>query len=699
MKKKNILLLIPLFSSLLGYGQVTNVTFLNTGKMNVAPGGKNGVGLFVPDAIRMVGSEVEIAHNGITELGGNFYQDATTNVFDVGGASFDVPSPTTPSSGTFRFVSTRGVNRYITTQSVDINTFDRGSYYIAFPKVELSTTDSVVLPGRMGIDAKSLHRTTPDQGFLILRSENISGKDYDASFRITNAGSSSALVDLGSVVVERDMTLYRGMSASPPLFAFATPYNNTQYSGYFAGNWVRKPEVDATTGHTRYVLGNKPDPSDPSNTLIARDQYVIYPSITLDASRAYLIQPRPAGYNYADLQAENGLGVTGDVAAAYNKGKFYFNGKVYTLPAYKEQLFAEDNLYSHNLTVSQTTTLNWLVGNSYTSPLSTKLIAKKLEASGMTFSPVMYVFPAGSTSYQPLDITGSGTGIAVATYDEIPAMSIFMVRVSKSNTATGTLTIGKSEQIHGNIAHNVANAPKYQGGPSSGSTAVPFTNQIVFKVASMTNEYVYDLAAIGLRDGSTMESDEFDIAKVPGNDFAFQLYTLSSGNSKLAANGVPLNAESVILALKPASAEDMYKLTPQYAETLTSEGLWLKDNATNVITDLKLNSEYLFQSAPGDDPNRFVVYFKKPAGYTGETTTGISVVSVEDKITLLNLTETDVNSRAIVYDMTGKMLVSDQITSYPAFDLREGNLLPGAYIVQIEGARNASLKFIKKKLY
>ncbi|MFV0391674.1 MAG: T9SS type A sorting domain-containing protein [Paludibacteraceae bacterium] len=694
MTKKNYLLFTLLFFASLIFGQVTNVTFLNTGKMNVSGGGYNGVALYVSDAMRVSGSNAVITQIGTTELGGNFYQDATTNVFDVGTASFTVPSPTTPSKGIFRFVKNRDVNRYITTQSVDITTFNRANYYIAFPKIELSTTDSIVLPPRMGIDAESLHRTTADEGFLILRSGAIGGKDYDASFRITGTGSSSSLVDLGSVVVERDMSLYR--SASPALFAFATPYNNTQYSGYYAGNWVRKPEVDAATGHTKYVLGNKPDAVNTS--YISYDQYVIYPTTTLEASRAYLIQPRPAGFDYATLQAEHGLGITGDEASAYDKGKFYFNGKVYTLTAYKEQLFAENNLYSRS--VSQTgTTLNWLIGNSYTSPLSTKLIAKKMEDSGLVFSPIIYVFPAGSTSYQPLNITGSGTGIAVADFNEIPAMSIFMVRVSKSNTNTGTLTIGKSEQIHGNVAHNVANAPKYQGAPSLAKNESGITNQVIFKITPMENEHVYDLAAIGLREGAALESDDFDVSKVPSADFAFQLYTLSASNSKLAANGVPLNIDSVTMALKPASVNDTYKLTAQYAQTLTSEGLWLKDNVTNTITDIKLNPEYLFQSTPNDALSRFVVYFKKPTAYIStDVNPGITVVSGNNKITLLNLLEQDINSRVSLYDMTGKTLMNNSITGYPAFELDSENLVPGVYVVRIEGKRNTSLKFIKNKL-
>ena len=144
-------LLLVMFQSL--FAQVDNVTFVNTGAMNVAPNGVSGVSLFVPDAMRqqtVAGRSVNIIHNGITELGGNFYQDAATTVFDV-----NATTTVGTSTGKFRFVTDRGVNRTVTTQSNAINEFDRGQRYVAFPNFEISTNDSVIIPGKMGIDAIS----------------------------------------------------------------------------------------------------------------------------------------------------------------------------------------------------------------------------------------------------------------------------------------------------------------------------------------------------------------------------------------------------------------------------------------------------------------------------------------------------------------------------------------------------------------
>lgn len=705
MKKYYVLLNILLLVFTFSYSQVNTVTFLNTGQMNVAPGGYNDVALYIPDAFRVAGNSVLIVHNGNTELGGNFYQDSQTHVFDMYPISENVPFPTTPSTGIFRFVGVHGTtNRYITTLSENILTFNRASYYIAMPHIEIATTDSIVLPGRMGIDAKSVKRRTAGQGFLILRSEPIDSKDFDASMRITGLGASASLVDLGSVVVERDMTLYRSgdaSSQSPNLFGFATPYLNTQLSGYYAGNWVRKPEVDPVTGHTRFVLGNKPDALKP--TFISKDQYVIDPRISLEATRAYLIQPRPTGFNYQTLKDGYGLVITGDTPNAYNKGKFYFNGKVYMLPSYQEQIFAENTLFNKTLSTPQTTTINWLIGNSYTSPLSTKLIAKKMESSGLTFAPYMYIFPGGSTSYQPLPISGIGDGIVVSTYAEIPAMSIFMVRVSNTNTGTGTLTIGKEDQVQGNIAHNVAYAPKF--GTEQGKFNVTnsedgnytIKNQLIFKVTPEDNENIYDLAAIGLRENASFESDKYDAAKVPSNDYAYQLYTLSTTNSKLAANGLPLYADSVTMAFKPASEANSYTLNAQYLNTLSTEGVWLEDLKENTMTDLTQTPQYKFVSLPNDSVNRFIVYFKKPSKSLEESSAIAITAGLDNNgnIILRNLTEKDIHSRALLYDVSGKTLSIGTIDSEPIFTMRT-HLDPGVYVVRINGKRNASVKIIKK---
>ena len=217
-------LLLVMFQSL--FAQVDNVTFVNTGAMNVAPNGVSGVSLFVPDAMRqqtVAGRSVNIIHNGITELGGNFYQDAATTVFDV-----NATTTVGTSTGKFRFVTDRGDNRTVTTQSNAINEFDRGLHYVAFPNFEISTNDSVIIQGKMGIDAISLHRVNAKTGQMVLRSDvvtDVKGTNaYDASLRITGAGLSADLVDLGAVVVERDMSIYRPDGSTSNLFGFATRF-------------------------------------------------------------------------------------------------------------------------------------------------------------------------------------------------------------------------------------------------------------------------------------------------------------------------------------------------------------------------------------------------------------------------------------------------------------------------------------------
>lgn len=693
MKKIYLLIGTLIMSSLCFCGYTQNdVVMLNTGRMKVLSGGINGVSLHVSGAFRnhTVGTDsVKIVQNGISEIGGSFYQDALTNVFDVS------PSTTKSlSSGTIRFVKDYGAsgNRFITTQSSLVTDFDRGAYYVAFPNVEISTDDSIVLPGKMGIDALTVKRINSKKGSLVLRSELISNNNYDASLRITGSGQSAALVDAGAVVVEREMSLYR--SKTPGLFGFATPFNGTQLSGYYAGNWVRKPESDPITGHTRYVLGNKPSVNNPA--FINYDQYVINPTIPLNPAQAYLIMPRPAGFNYQTLKDEHGLVATDDVPGAYDKGKFYFNGQVYNLTAkYNEQLFADDNLYIKNFGAT-TSTINVLIGNSYTSPISAKLLAKRMTDSNITFSSTMYVFSGGSTSYQPFTITGTGDNIIVTDLNEIPAMSIFMIRVSNKNLANGTFIVDKSLLRHGTLPHNVVmNAPSLKGMTRTASSSSNVTNQVLFRLSPQENKNIYDLAAIGLRPTASIASDSYDIAKVYGPDYSYQLFTLSSSGIKLSANGVPEDIESVNMGLRPAAQTTDYTLTAQYAETLTSEGLWLEDLLTNNVVDLKANGEYNFSSSPGDAEQRFVVYFRKPVITSVESgNILLNTYFINNELIVNNLSQNDINNVITLFDVQGRALLTQQVENTPQ-TIIQTNLSEGVYFVQLKGSRTATSKVIK----
>lgn len=687
-----------MFCSHLFSSSLDNVIFLNTGRMNIAAN-SGLVSLYVTQAMRNKtvggGDSVKMIVNGIADLAGNFYHDASTNVFGISSLT------TTTSTGTFRFVKNHGAGakRYITTytdDSLTCATFDRGQYFIAFPNIVLDTNDSLVIPARMGIDATSLHRgVTNLNGVIILRSDQLSGYDYDASLRITGVGNSAALVDIGSVVVEREVSLYR---TAESLFPFATPFKDTQLSGYFAGNWVRRPLGNAAYGSTTYVYGNKDN--SPADGTIDMDQYVVNPTEALVPGQPYLVKPRPATFEYSSLQSSAGLTVTGASASIYKKGKFIFNGSVYTLTPYSEQLFADDNLISKTASGTLTATVNWLIGNSFTCPISTVELAKLLEnTAGLTFSPTLYVYTAGSQSYQPMVISGSGAGIVVSNFSEIPSMSVFMIRLSKV-AQNGTLNIGKSVLRHGKFSHGSpsaapAFAPKFASG---------VTNQINFKMSQDENDRVYDLAAIGLREDAAIGSDNYDLSKAINPDVnGFQLYTLSSTGSKLSANGIPYDAETVKMAVKPAAVSGNYKLVATNIETLSSEGAWLYDSLTNKLVDLKVNPIYHFSTTATDITERFKVCFSKAAvsAYTetknDDITNEMTFVSglfVDNTMILKGLTANDMDNIIEVYNVEGKLLAEDEVKNYPEvkFDM---DFQPGVYVVQMKGSRTQTIKLIK----
>ena len=698
-------LLLVMFQSL--FAQVDNVTFVNTGAMNVAPNGVSGVSLFVPDAMRqqtVAGRSVNIIHNGITELGGNFYQDAATTVFDV-----NATTTVGTSTGKFRFVTDRGVNRTVTTQSNAINEFDRGLHYVAFPNFEISTNDSVIIQGKMGIDAISLHRVNAKTGQMVLRSDvvtDVKGTNaYDASLRITGAGLSADLVDLGAVVVERDMSIYRPDGSTSNLFGFATPFKNTQLSGYYAGNWVRRPLSNGDFGHTTYIYGNKD--ASPADNIIDKDQYVYLAAEKLVPAQAYLIKPRPKGFNYQTLRDENGLWYTADDPSLYDKSKFHFNGKVYAVAPYLEQLFADDVMYTNTIsTPNLTFTANLLIGNSYTCPIPTNLLAQKMESyPNLKFYPYIYVYPAGASTYQPLAISGTGNGIVVADVTEIPAMSVFMVRLSKENAQSGTFEITKDLQRHADVAHNNPQTIKASDGrmlvgASATSTAAStpvVKNQVTFKVTPTTNEHLYDMAAIGLREDATLGTDNYDIAKAYINDRnLFQLYTRSSSGSKLSANGVPLATDTVMLDFEPNFEGGEYKLTANYAESLETEGVWILDNKIGKWVDIKTEKSYTFNASPNDKAERFYVLFKKPFMRETDTTNSLLVYYNNNNVLVRQLTKEDVGSTITLYDPQGRQLYAKQVDNYPDMTIPVNNLLPGVYMVQLKGEHTGIAKFIKK---
>ncbi|MDR0835114.1 MAG: hypothetical protein LBN11_00835, partial [Tannerella sp.] len=326
------LLLIPMYL----FSQNQRI-FVNTGAMHV---GSHITTAPTDTALAVFGSMVTqgaalTVQEKVTTLTGNFYHDATTHAFAVDAYGWGV------SPGTIVFKQgSAGVDRTITATNLEDGTgvaFNRRTNYAAFPNIKMAANENLLIPAQMGLDAQSI--TATNTGKMILKSDVVSGKVYDASLRISG-NNGNADVQAGSVIIERDLKQYR--AGTQPLFAFASPMTNLR-SGYFAGNFVRKT-LKGDNNHVQYVFGNKPDASG----YIAREQYLTDPqNHTFVPGEAYLVQARATGFHYEDLKTAGGLTVTGISAIfpLYDQAVFSFNGSPYNLGAVPEQVFAANQLF------------------------------------------------------------------------------------------------------------------------------------------------------------------------------------------------------------------------------------------------------------------------------------------------------------------------------------------------------------------
>ena len=295
------------------------------------------------------------------------------------------------------------------------------------------------------------------------------------------------------------------------------------------------------------------------------------------------------------------------------------------------------------------------------------------------------MYPAGSSTYQAIDISNPDA-IVVSGVTEIPAMSVFMVRVSRGTAQSGSLSIGKDLLRHAAVAHN---------NPNNVKAVAATSNQVTFRVSPVGNDNIFDLAAIGLRATASFGSDTYDMVKAyVQDDNLFQLYTLS-GTTKLSANGLPLTADSIAMTFCPSKYGGNYNLTASYIETLTRDGLWLYDKKTQDIIDMKNINPYSFSSNPTDATDRFLVMFSNPVkSGLNDIRFKLYLYYNDKKVIIKQLTENNLGNKITLFDTQGKQLRSCMVNNYPEMKIDVSDFHKGVYIMHISGNQSGSAKFI-----
>jgi hypothetical protein len=303
----------------------------------------------------------------------------------------------------------------------------------------------------------------------------------------------------------------------------------------------------------------------------------------------------------------------------------------------------------------------------------------------LIFEPAIYVWPAGSTTYQIYDPWNNSSGVNVINdLEVIPSQSLFMIRVLSGYSQNGIFSLEKNKVLrHGSAAHNTLRA-----------SVSEFQDEVLFKVSPASNPNVYDLTAVGLRPNAKVTFDSKDKEKMwQENSSTFLLYSLSTDNRKLSANVVPPGTHNVKLCLYPGNHGGEMTITASRTESI--DQVWLEDLLTNEYIDLKQQDSYTFTSAAEDTPERFIVHFSNaPTALEEVEDTFLQGYYFQNELVIKGLKEKDINSTISIVDLQGRILQRATVTQAPEMHIPV-NLSDGVYLAKLQGERTITVKFRK----
>jgi hypothetical protein len=246
----------------------------------------------------------------------------------------------------------------------------------------------------------------------------------------------------------------------------------------------------------------------------------------------------------------------------------------------------------------------------------------------------------------------------------IPATNGFMVQVS---SGTGSLTMPATKRDHSSQA---------------------FYKNTEFRrimlIAAPLDKSSGQQSTVSFLPEATENFDlMYDSEFLPGH--APQFYSIS-GDLKLSTNTFPLlNEEMVIPFGFIKNAESDFSI--ELSETIEGHALYLSDLKTNTVHVFNNNPVYLFNSAEGDNPNRFLLHFGAVgiAEQPGSEATQIYVSGG-----YLYLLIPDGNALLQVFDIQGRLLQSKNISGEGLYSL-PFKLPSGVYVVRLIAENTAKM--------
>ena len=752
MKKKILknLFLSVLFAggfSTLAQASSTDIQLVNTGEMNV-----HGI-MYVQGDMQMrsvPNRDVLVRHHGHTHLTGSFWQDAEGNVFEVINENWSnraLARGVTSSTGTIHFVDVDGAApgiRRISPSDANLPAFNRADNYVAFPHLTIDTRDRIVVPERMGIDARTIRRTArPEdhtEGVMVLQSRIVNGLHWNASLRITSnvanndpgitaaTGNETRFVAPDAVIVEFDVWDFRetgqhvqGSHASH-LIPFSPPYWHMR-AGYFAGNWVRRPVFETNRNSVNAPLGNRSGPG--LGGQIARDQHVIdvHECMGFQAHQTHFFTPTPIttlpattgmgqinfreyGTRQAYLVRLLPQGEVGDQTHTLNVTYGHHNDEAIRKFVFDGRPFPSANITTHDdrqffaghpVLVQQPMTVttnnfdgaqNWLAGNSFTSSLNTRAIADYLLDHDVELlaGEAIWIFQHGEVNYSRFALD--------ANLPNVPAMGIFMIRAVNQSSSNEQLVIGPQFQIHA-MPTGAFTPLAGDALAQSGLRSMQRSNSLTLALTPENNPAIFSRSEILLNENASLGTDNLDIIAGRDNPNMFQLSGTNNANVRLQRNALPHTAEVALLRIEPAASGMWVTLTALDVDNFSANAVLLYDRQTgDFIQDLRANNSYTFFLTSDADPNRFEVRFAPRNGTTDIEDTHIanwSIYNNRSQLTVTGLNHSLIGETMRIFNAAGVLQIQQPINGTVEY-INIQDLPAGVYLITIQGRTERFVK-------
>jgi len=189
-------------------------------------------------------------------------------------------------------------------------------------------------------------------------------------------------------------------------------------------------------------------------------------------------------------------------------------------------------------------------------------------------------------------------------------------------------------------------------------------------------------------DASTGYDIEFDSYKIFGSQKA-DMYTLDNNQDAYSYNNIPFPIDEMIIPLNMNIYETGVYTINVAINTLNSEGdVFLEDLETGMITNLSTTDSYSFSSNESDDANRFMLHFNSINGIDDLTNNNKVNIYANDHSIYLNAEES-INGEIMVYDMGGKLILSEKIQNTNMHRIA-AEALNGVYLVRLIEAGHIS---------